>query len=131
MMGPPMLVLHGINFEGFHGATSAERELAWRFEVDVEIEADLSAAERGDHLADTIDYSAVSRIVWDVGTGRTFHLLEALARAMLDAIVARCPAARTVRLEIRKLDPPRCPGRPRHAAVRLTHPALTTVPAKE
>jgi dihydroneopterin aldolase len=116
------LAVRGISFEGFHGATSPERKLAWRFEVDVEIDADLSLAETRDRLADTIDYSAVCRTVVEVGTGRNFHLIEGLGRAVLDAVAERFPAARAIRLEVRKLNPPRCPGRPEHASVRFTHP---------
>jgi dihydroneopterin aldolase len=112
------LIVRGISFEGSHGATSAERELTWRFEVDVELDADLSAAESSDRLADTVDYSAVARTIVEVGTERTFHLLEALARATLDTVVERFPAIDAARLELRKLAPPHCPGRPAYAAVR-------------
>jgi hypothetical protein len=41
---------------------------------------------------------------------------------MLDALGAKFPWA-IFRIELRKLNPPGCPGRPVHAAVRLTRPA--------
>jgi dihydroneopterin aldolase len=113
-----ILVVRRIVFEGIHGATAAERQLGWRFEVDLEAEADVGAAERSDKLADTLDYAEMSRIVVEVGTGRPFHLLEALGRAMLDRLGARWPGA-AFRLELRKLAPPHCPGRPEAVAVRL------------
>jgi len=116
------LLIGGITFEGCHGTTSAERELAWRFEVDVELDAELSAAERTDRLPETIDYSAVAGTITEVGTSRTFHLLETLARALLDGIVERFPSVTAARIEVRKLAPPRCPGRPKYAGVRLSHP---------
>jgi dihydroneopterin aldolase len=115
------LLIKGISFEGFHGATAAERELAWRFEVDVELELDLATSGRSDRLTDTVDYGSICRTVLEVQSGRTFHLLEALAHAMVEALAARFPAA-SVRLEARKLAPPRCPGQPQYAAVRLERP---------
>jgi dihydroneopterin aldolase len=115
------LLIKGLSFEGFHGATAAERELAWRFEVDVELESDLERAGRSDRLVDTLDYGSICRTVLEVQSGHTFHLLEALAHAMANALQERFPAS-GVRLEIRKLAPPRCPGLPEYAAVRLTRP---------
>jgi dihydroneopterin aldolase len=118
----PTLVLSRISFEGRHGATPAERRSLRRFEVDVEIDAPLEAAQSTDRLVDTIDYRQVAEIIMEIGTGRTHHLLEALARHMIDAIAARF-AGVALRLELRKLNPPDCPGQPAHAAVRIAHSA--------
>ena len=38
---------------------------------------------------------------------------------MVDTVRARFPAVRRLRLELRKLNPPTCPGHPAYAAVRL------------
>ena len=51
-------------------------------------------------------------------TGPAFHLLEALARRMVDALGERWPRV-GVTLEVCKLDPPNCPGSPAYASVRL------------
>ncbi len=107
-----------IRFDGCHGATAAERSLPRRFEVDVEMDAPVDAAERTDSLADTIDYAEVSGLIVAIGTGPVCHLLEALARRMVDAVSERWPKAR-VSLEVRKLSPPNCPGSPAFAAVRI------------
>jgi dihydroneopterin aldolase len=107
-----------IRFDGCHGATAAERSLPRRFEVDVEMDAPVDAAERSDSLADTIDYAEVSGLIVTIGTGPVFHLLEALARRLVDALSERWPKAR-VSLEVRKLSPPNCPGSPAFAAVRI------------
>lgn len=112
------LVVSQIGFEGRHGATAAERRTSRRFEVDVEIDAPLEAAETSDRLADTIDYSAVSDIIVALGVGEPHRLLESLARRMLDALTEKYPQA-AFRLELRKLNPPGCAGHPVYAAVRL------------
>jgi dihydroneopterin aldolase len=119
----PTLVLSQIGFEARHGATPAERQSLRRFEVDIEIDAPLETAQSTDRLTDTIDYRQVAEIIVGIGTGKTHHLLEALARDMIDALAARF-AGVTLRLELRKLKPPDCPGQPAHAAVRMTHPPV-------
>lgn len=112
------LVLSRITFEGRHGATENERKSLRTFEVDVEIETPLEQARQSDDLDDTIDYRVVAEIIVDLGTSETHHLLESLGGRMLDALGARFPAA-TFRIELRKLNPPACPGHPAFAAVRL------------
>jgi len=92
-----------------------------RFEVDIEIDEPLATAQSTDRLTDTIDYRRVAEIVVGIGTGKTHHLLEALARHMIDALAARLPKV-TLRLELRKLNPPDCPGQPAYAAVRMAYP---------
>jgi 7,8-dihydroneopterin aldolase/epimerase/oxygenase len=115
----PTLVLSQLSFEGRHGATAVERQSLRRFEVNVEIDAPLEVAQATDRLVDTIDYRQVAEIIVAIGTSQTNHLLEALARHMIDALAARFPEA-GLRLELRKLNPPDCPGQPVYAAVRLS-----------
>ncbi|MGO9291606.1 MAG: dihydroneopterin aldolase [Polyangia bacterium] len=117
----PTLVLSRISFEARHGATPAERRSLRRFEVDIEIDAPLEKAQSTDRLSDTIDYRQVAEIIVGIGTGKTHHLLEALARDMINALVVRLPGV-ALRLELRKLNPPDCPGQPAWAAVRMAYP---------
>jgi dihydroneopterin aldolase len=114
----PTLVLSRITFEGRHGATENERKSLRTFEVDVEIDAPIEQASQSDDLGDTIDYRMVAEIIVELGTLETHHLLESLGGRMLDALGARFPKA-TFRIELRKLNPPACPGHPAYAAVRL------------
>jgi dihydroneopterin aldolase len=109
-----------LEFDGRHGATAVERRASRKFEVDVELDVDASAAERTDKLADTIDYSKVAEIIVDIGTGEPHRMLESLARRMVDNVRGRYPAVKRVRLELRKLNPPTCPGHPAWSSVRIT-----------
>jgi dihydroneopterin aldolase len=114
------IALQRIEFDGRHGATAVERRTSRKFEVDVELEVDAAVAEQGDLLADTVDYSRVADVIVGVGTGEPHHLLESLARRMVDGIRERFPRVRRVQIELRKLNPPTCPGHPAYAAVRMT-----------
>ena len=109
-----------LEFDGRHGATAVERRASRKFEVDVELDVDASAAERTDKLADTIDYSKVAEIIVGIGTGEPHRMLESLARRMVDNVRGRYPAVKRVRLELRKLNPPTCPGHPAWSSVRIT-----------
>ncbi len=114
------IALARLEFDGRHGATAVERRATRKFEVDVELDVETVAAERTDRLADTVDYSQVAEIIVGIGVGEPHHLLESLARRMVDNVRARFPAVRAVRLALRKLNPPSCPGHPAYAEVRIS-----------
>ena len=114
------IALSRLEFDGRHGNTAIERRSSRKFEVDVEVDCDARAAEQSDKLRDTVDYSRVAEVIVGIGTGEPYHLLESLARRMVDELRARFPAAKQVRLGLRKLNPPTCPGHPAHSAVRIT-----------
>jgi dihydroneopterin aldolase len=114
------IALSHIEFDGRHGATAVEQRSKRKFEVDVELDVDVSAAERSDKLVDTVDYSRVADVIVAIGAGEPHHLLESLARRMVDNLRGRFTAIKGVRLELRKLNPPTCPGHPAFSAVRIT-----------
>jgi len=113
------LILSRISFEGRHGATEEERKSFRTFEVDVTIDASLSAARTSDELDDTIDYRTVAQIIVTIGTEEVHHLIESLAGRILDRLRETFPLAE-FQIELRKLCPPGCPGQPAYAAVRMT-----------
>ena len=114
------IALARIEFDGRHGATAVERRASRKFEVDVELDVEVSAAEHSDKLADTVDYSRVAEIIVGIGVGEPHHLLESLARRMVDNVRGRFPAVKRVRLELRKLNPPTCPGHPAWSSVKIS-----------
>jgi len=116
------IFLEGVSFRGFHGVYAEERRSGQRFEVDLELLSCCVAAGASDQLADTVDYAALAQIILDVGTGRSFNLLEALAAALADAVLERHPQAE-VRLTVRKF-PRSLPGSPRAAGVRIVRGPL-------
>jgi dihydroneopterin aldolase len=114
--------VEGIEFEASHGYTAAERRTTRRFRLAIEIRRDFDVASRSDKLHDTVDYRAVCAIAVEIGTTRTFKLLEALAGAIADAIQDRYPDA-GLTLRVEKLAPP-CPGAPSLSGVRLVRSPL-------
>jgi dihydroneopterin aldolase len=109
--------VRGLEFEGNHGYSAAERRGTRRFRVDLTLELSLAAAATSDRIADTVDYFKVSELVVALGTRSTFRLLEALAGAMADKIQELYPRV-AVTIALDKLAPP-CPGVPAACGVRL------------
>ena len=88
--GRVIVELHAIELQmGRHGALDWEREQGQRFFFDVELE--VGEAGSSDRLEDAVDYGAVAACVRDVSDGRAYHLLEALATALADELLARFP----------------------------------------
>jgi len=113
--------VRGLEFEGNHGYSAAERRGTRRFRVNLTLELALGAAAASDRIADTVDYWKVSEIVVGLGTKSTFKLLEALAGAIGAKIQELYPQA-AVSIEVEKLAPP-CPGVPAACGIRLHLPA--------
>lgn len=102
-----MIELRGLRVVGTHGVLPEEQVRAQPFELDLDLDVDLTAAGLSDDLADTVDYGAVSElVVAHVAGARSFALLEALATTIGDDILATQPGVRGVRVTLRKLHPP-------------------------
>ena len=109
--------VRGLEFEGNHGYSAAERRGTRRFRVHLTLELPLGPAAASDRIADTVDYWKVSEVVIALGTKSTFRLLEALAGAIAGKIQELYPRA-AVSIELEKLAPP-CPGVPAACGVRV------------
>lgn len=82
------ITLRGMRFVGRHGVSPEERAEPQPFEVDLVLRLDLSSAAASDDLADTVDYAAAFAVARRIVEGRSFQLLEALAGAIADAVLA-------------------------------------------
>jgi dihydroneopterin aldolase len=82
------ILVHALVFYGYHGVGDDERAVGGRYRVDLTLERDLAAAGASDQLADTLSYADVARAAVLLGTTRRFRLLEALAAALADMVLA-------------------------------------------
>jgi dihydroneopterin aldolase len=92
--------LAGLEIPGRHGVEDEERRREQRFVYDLRLELPEPATDR---IEDTVDYREVVDLVREVSEGRQFHLLEALAAGVADALVERFPLERA-RVRVRKPD---------------------------
>lgn len=79
--------LKNIQVYAYHGAYEHEREHGARFEIDVELRADLQRAAESDDLTQTIDYAHVHRTVIGIATATKRHLLESLCNAIATGVL--------------------------------------------
>jgi 7,8-dihydroneopterin aldolase/epimerase/oxygenase len=93
--------LAGLEVFGHHGVNEDERRDGQRFLYDLELE--VGEAGSSDRIEDAVDYREVAACVREVSESRAFHLLEALAAAVADALLDRFLVAR-VRVRVRKPD---------------------------
>jgi len=99
------IIVSGIKFHAYHGLTRLEREVGVRCSIDVEMSVDLAPAIASDHLADTIDYREIHRIVLEIGQDRkSFHLIESVAGRIAEEILGQFKVAE-VTVRVRKETP--------------------------
>jgi dihydropteroate synthase len=80
------ITVRNVRFDAAHGLYPEEQQKPQPFFVDVEVDADLAPAGRGDALAASVDYSELVRVAVErVGAGGHADLIEALAERIADA----------------------------------------------
>lgn len=109
--------LTGLKFSGRHGWFDAERKRDRTFTVDLEVSLSLEAASRSDALEDTLDYNALAETAGAIVTGESIRLIERLAGAIAESILAEHPVS-AVEVTVHKPTPD-VVGAPVEASVTL------------
>ena len=91
--------VRGLELPGRHGVSDEERGAPQPFVYDVWLQVGDEALT--DDVGETVDYREVVKVVREISDGREFHLLEALAGAVADALVDRL-GAEHARVRVRK-----------------------------
>ncbi len=99
------ILLEGMEFYAYHGCFKEEQVIGNRFLVELEIEVDTTLAEVSDRLHDTVNYQAVYNKIKEA-MGNKSHLLEHLARRILDILREGFPEIRKMKVKISKMNPP-------------------------
>lgn len=102
MMG--IIELEGMHFYAYHGHYEEERIAGTRFSVDVWLETDCATAAVSDDLDDAVNYQAVYDCVKEE-MQRSSHLLEHVARRILDALFMKFSPIQKAKVRVSKLNP--------------------------
>jgi dihydroneopterin aldolase len=94
------------SFYAYHGVASDEQNLGGKFEVDIDIHSDLSAAMASDSLRQTIDYESVYAFVQNIVTSKKYYLLEAVANTIAQSMLDEFKSIESVTVRVRKPHPP-------------------------
>jgi dihydroneopterin aldolase len=99
------ILLEGMEFFAYHGHYKEEQIIGTKFIVDLEMVFETVHAEYSDHLNDTINYQEVYLVVKREMEIKA-HLLESVARRILDAVMGSFPQLKSVQVKISKVNPP-------------------------
>ena len=91
--------LYGLEVFGYHGVLEQERRDGQPFLYDLRL--DVGDAGADDRLEGAVDYRDVVAAVQELSAARRFDLLEALASAVADELLARFPVSHVV-VRVRK-----------------------------
>jgi dihydroneopterin aldolase len=111
--------LHGAEFFALHGFYPEEQLLGNKFVLDIDVEFSAAADLTGDHINDTVNYEQLYTIA-DEEMRHTRKLLEAVAQSIANRIRAEHPFVETIKVELKKLNPP-LKGRVAYSAVTVTN----------
>jgi len=97
--------LDNIRFHADHGVLEQERLTGGDFTVSVRVGCDLTVAAKTDNVGDTLDYSALFRLVRGE-MQKPSRLLENVAGRMAESIINAFPEVLSVDVKITKMNPP-------------------------
>ena len=92
----------GLALHAYHGVMQHESKVGQTFSLDLTLDLDLSEASRSDKLAHTVGYDQVVAVASQAFCAKRYRLVEAAAGAVAEAVLARFPQVRAVRITIHK-----------------------------
>jgi len=112
--------LHGAEFFAYHGWYPEEQKLGSQFIVNIDVDFFVEKDLEVDHISGTINYEQLYEIV-EEQMKQTKKLIETVARNIVDDTKKRFPAAKSVRVSIKKLNPP-LKGKVGYSCITLSEP---------
>ncbi|CAM3100184.1 dihydroneopterin aldolase [Paenibacillus sediminis] len=100
------MVLHRMEYYGYHGVFEEERKLGQRFYIDVEMDLDLRAAGQNDDLTKTVNYAEVHELVKEIVEKKSFKLIEALGEHIASSLLDTYTVIDAVCVKVTKPHPP-------------------------
>jgi 7,8-dihydroneopterin aldolase/epimerase/oxygenase len=98
------ILIEGMEFFAYHGHYKEERIIGTKFIVDLEFDYESSQAEQSDRLQDAINYQEIFLLIkkeMEINS----HLLEHVAKRILDALRRTFPLTRKARVKVAKMNP--------------------------
>ncbi|MBI2794846.1 MAG: dihydroneopterin aldolase [Ignavibacteria bacterium] len=100
------LSIANADFYAYHGVREEERSLGGRYQVDIDVEYDASAAVMSDDLSDTVNYEEILFAVNEHMNGEPYELIETIAFDIATSIIEQFALVQTVTVRVRKLNVP-------------------------
>ena len=100
-----IIAIENMSFYSYHGCFKEEATIGTNFKVDLYLKCSTDKAEQSDNVEDTVDYSAVYQLV-KKQMKQPSHLLEAVARRIIESIKVSFPQVEGIKVKVTKLNPP-------------------------
>lgn len=97
--------ISNIRVYAYHGCLVEEGKIGSDYRIDLSVNANLKPSASSDHLADTVDYVHLNKIVKEEMAVRT-KLLETVADLILNRIFKELPLVDKAKIKVSKLNPP-------------------------
>lgn len=94
-----------MEFYAYHGHFKEEQIVGNKFLVDLSIEANMDTASLSDDLKDAVNYQQAYQLV-KAEMEKKSHLLENIARRILDVLCDELAGIEKVNVEVAKMNPP-------------------------
>lgn len=100
-----VIELENMEFFAFHGCFREEQIVGNSFMVNVKLEGNFSVPAESDNIADAVNYQIIFNLVKEQ-MSVTSHLLEHVAKRILDAIYEKYPDLDKASVKVSKVNPP-------------------------
>jgi 7,8-dihydroneopterin aldolase/epimerase/oxygenase len=100
-----VIKLKNIRTFSYHGCLIEEGKIGSDYTVDLKIKTNLQKSAQTDHLADTVDYVHLNRIVTEEMAIRS-HLLEHVAKRINIRVLAEIEMIEKTTVWVSKINPP-------------------------
>jgi len=100
-----LIHLEDIEFYAFHGCFKEEQLTGNRFIVNLTLETDMDVPAETDSIEDALNYQIAYQLV-KKEISITSHLLENVAKRILDALFTQFPQLKLARVKVSKMNPP-------------------------
>jgi dihydroneopterin aldolase len=101
-----LVLIDALEVHAFHGWHAHEGKFGQHYSVDLELETDIAKAAETDELAYTLDYAAIVATTRRLFVDSRYKLVEAAAMALADGLLKEFPTVQSIRVRVRKLNPP-------------------------
>ena len=98
--------INNAKFYAYHGDLEYEKKYGNQFEVDIEMQCDLSRLNHSDKLSKTVDYLAVYNLVSDIFSKQKFNLIETLNLKICEEVLKKFEQVKIVKASVRKPNAP-------------------------
>lgn len=98
--------VRGLEISACHGVNDFEKVQPQKFLLDIDIETDFYETAKSDELGDTINYSALCKVVTAVVQNNVYNLIEKLAYECMFAVFENFKSAKKVTVTVYKPEAP-------------------------